>query len=340
MTADTDEAPALDSIPAERWLIDRLFAEGIIPAAARQEALRHILPPRRWGPWTARLLLAVGTALILAGLFCLVAFNWAALPIAIKLALPQVAIAGCFVAALWLGLRQLSGKLLLLSASVLAGAQLAVFGQVYQTGADAYGLFMAWALLILPWVVVAELAALWIVWLVVANVSVDLFWRQAVLPGPDMSALIYPGLMLFNGAFLAAREHLASRDVDWLRERWTRIVLVLPVLGLALVAAIRFIEAPQTATVSVRAGAAAAIVVHILLYAVYRHRLPDMWVLGATILSACIIVEWTVFKAVDAVFGDAEAITYFLMGCFTLAVFAATIVGLRSIAKEIGAEHA
>src|SRR5690606_37515403 len=154
---------------------------------------------------------------------------------------------------------------------------------------------------------------------------------------PDMSALIYPGLMLFNGAFLAAREHLASRDVDWLRERCTRIVLVLPVLGLALVAAIRFIEAPQTATLSVRAGDAAAILVHILLYAVYRHRLPDMWVLGATMLSACISVEWTVFKAVGGVFGVAGAITSSLMGGVTMAVFAATIVGLRSIAKELGA---
>ena len=67
-----------------------------------------------------------------------------------KLGSVQLAIFGCLGAAYFQNLQQLPGKVLLLGASVLIGVFLAVFGQVYQTGADAYNLFTMWALLILP----------------------------------------------------------------------------------------------------------------------------------------------------------------------------------------------
>ena len=47
----------------------------------------------------------------------------------------------------------------LIAASVLVGVLLAVIGQVYHTGADAYSLFAAWTLLILPWTLASRSAA-------------------------------------------------------------------------------------------------------------------------------------------------------------------------------------
>src|SRR5699024_11365250 len=46
---------------------------------------------------------------------------------------------------------QLIRQLLLLIASIITGSLLALFGQVYQTGADTWQLFFAWAILITPW---------------------------------------------------------------------------------------------------------------------------------------------------------------------------------------------
>ena len=47
-----------------------------------------------------------------------------------------------------------AGKAALLAASLFVGALLALIGQIYQTGADTFEMFAAWAALILPWVLV------------------------------------------------------------------------------------------------------------------------------------------------------------------------------------------
>ncbi|MBC8290414.1 MAG: DUF2157 domain-containing protein, partial [Planctomycetes bacterium] len=47
----------------------------------------------------------------------------------------------------------------------MGGVFLAVFGQVYQTGADEWLLFAGWAGLILPWTALSRFEALWILWL-------------------------------------------------------------------------------------------------------------------------------------------------------------------------------
>ena len=58
------------------------------------------------------------------------------------------------------GLDAVAGRISLFATAFLSGILLAVFGQVYQTGADPYGLFLAWALLILPWAVPNYVTAL------------------------------------------------------------------------------------------------------------------------------------------------------------------------------------
>ena len=67
-----------------------------------------------------------------------------------------------------------AGQALLIGASVLTGVLLAVIGQVFQTGADAFELFLVWTVLILPWTLASRSAAHWLVWLVVACTAVSL----------------------------------------------------------------------------------------------------------------------------------------------------------------------
>ena len=68
MNADViDPAAPPPPIRVDRRMIDRLSARGVISAAARDEALELIEPPRRWGLWAARLITVIGAALVLAG---------------------------------------------------------------------------------------------------------------------------------------------------------------------------------------------------------------------------------------------------------------------------------
>ena len=82
----------------------------------------------------------------------------------------------------WRGLDSGPGRIALLAAGFLVGVLLAVYGQVYQTGADPYGLFVTWGLLIVGWALIGRQAGLWMLTLVLANLSVILYWTQVLYP--------------------------------------------------------------------------------------------------------------------------------------------------------------
>jgi uncharacterized membrane protein len=110
---------------------------------------------------------------------------------------------------------------------VLTGVLLAVIGQVYQTGADVFELFVAWAALILPWTVISRHAAHWLLWLVVAEVALVLYGEQVLVPVEDMSSeLVWVAVGATVALALAAREWAVHRGMAWLSGHWTRLVLL------------------------------------------------------------------------------------------------------------------
>ena len=320
-------------------MIDELSSHGLITADARDYAMSLLYPSQNWGLWVSRLLLGLGVSLILSGIVYFFAFNWTKITPEMKLGSIQLAILGCLGASYYYGLARLFGKIMLLSASVLVGVFLAVFGQNYQTGADAYNLFMMWALFILPWVILSEFAALWLVWLVITNVFLVLYWDQAALPERESEMMIVSYLAIFNAAFLGLREFFVSQGTKWLQDQWTRVVLVVPILVYALIPTIALIVEPSRATHAIVLGAVLSAIIHGIFYIVYRHKIPDMWGLAATILSGCIILESAIFKALTEVFRHSGAIMYLLMGGITLGVFTLAIIKLRTIAKEMEAHN-
>lgn len=320
---------SLAAIPANRALVDSLYTHQQISTEARNYALDLLYPAKQWGLWTARLLTLVGTALVLSGILYFFAFNWAKITPAMKLGGIQLLILACLIGALYYGLARTAGKMLLLSASVLVGIFLAVFGQIYQTGADAYQLFMVWMLLILPWTCISNFAALWAVWLLVSNLALILYWDQAATPKADLKELIFSYLILFNGFFLALREYFAYKGVAWLQRQWTRIILVIPILIFALIPTIEFIM-DTTPSSAVTLGTVLAIVVHCVFYLHYRFRNPNIPALSLTILSAGLIAEVIVNKMIDKLFPRYDAGAFLLMALFTLGIFALIIIILRS----------
>ena len=148
----------LEAIPANRKLVEQLYAQAQISKAARDYALGYLYPSRLWGLWASRLLLALGVSLVLAGIIYFFAFNWARIDQLAKLMAIQAGIVGCLIGAYCYcySPSSLYGRTLLLSASVLIGVFLAVFGQIYQTGADSYKLFAAWSLLIFGWTLLSS----------------------------------------------------------------------------------------------------------------------------------------------------------------------------------------
>ncbi len=323
--------------PAERKTVIALRDAGLLSAAATDEALRSLRPPLAWWRWISRLLLLVGVALVLTGVAFFFAYNWARMATWTKFALIEGALAGCVLAAWLVGIERLAGKLLALAAAAFTGMLLAVYGQTYQTGADAYELFLGWALLILGWVVILRFGALWIMWLAILNTGVILYWTQVLLPNETASFASLCILLTFvNGAALALRELGAERGIDWIKHLWLRHVLLLAVLAYPTMSTVgTVVEANRRHF----AGALAVLVwlgVVGLAFWFYRCRARDLHALPSCALSTCIVVLSFLGKALFE--SSTEAPMLLLFGLLVLAVVGGAATWLQWTSRQMAKE--
>ena len=337
---DQNSAPTLDQIPADRRLVNELYSHGKISSAAKDYALDILYPADKWGLWISRLFLAVGTALVLSGVVYFFAFNWAKITPAVKLSSLQLGMLLCLGGACYYKLERASGQVLLLSASALTGVFMAVFGQIYQTGADAYQLFMMWSLLIFGWTAISKFAPQWVFWLAITNVALVLWWEQAALPDRDMSYLIFALVTVLNAAALVLREVYVKRTgAAWLDHRWLRVFLTVAVLIPATFPVVDWVIDPDVASSSTTVSSAVGLVALGSLYALYRFKIGDMLPLAAVALSVCIILEAGAVRVIAEAFDGAEIVMFFLMGLATLGIFTSAVIYLRKVVAIVEAEH-
>jgi uncharacterized membrane protein len=187
-----------------------------------------------WSRWALRALLALGAGHLLAGIIFFFAYNWNDLSSFVKFGILETGVLITAVLAVLVRLDRPAGQALLIGTSVLTGVLLAVTGQVYQTGADAYELFAVWALLVIPWVLASRSSAHWFVWLIVVNIAFATYGAQVLIPlgmvsGVELACLHAVGVI----TALAAIEGAIFAGARWLRAEWLRPLLV--VIGLAIV---------------------------------------------------------------------------------------------------------
>lgn len=147
------------------------------------------IPPARadaatdaWRPWLVLMFLALGATLTLAAILYFFASNWSWLRAATRFALVESGFAACVGGAMAMQTRSpRAADIALTAAGTLTGVFWAVFGQIYQTGADAWQLFALWALCVTPWLLLRPSAALWALWLTVGNVALGLWVGQTGL---------------------------------------------------------------------------------------------------------------------------------------------------------------
>jgi uncharacterized membrane protein len=211
-----------------------------------------------------------------------------------------------------------------------------VYGQVYQTGADAYENYVLWALLILPWVIIGRFGALWMLWLTVSNVALILLWTQVEVGDDFQFELgLFPLLATLNGLALAGREHGASRDWNWLRGRWLRQVIWFSILFyLTIPALVLIIDIDRDfgALVGTAGLAAALLGGHVY----FRRIAPDLLSLGFNALSFCVVLLTLIGKLLLE--ASEEAPAFLLFGLIVLGISSAAALYLRHLARTIGDE--
>ncbi len=165
-----------------RRTIEHLLKQGILPLTHANDAAIHlqVYPSKRsWLVFFDKAMLIIGAIALVLSLVFFIAYNWINMGKMVKFALVEGALVVTIALYVALSFRrrfQLIRQLLLLIASVITGSLLALFGQVYQTGADTWQLFFGWAVLIIPWVIIARFPALWLLWLGLVNAGLILYF--------------------------------------------------------------------------------------------------------------------------------------------------------------------
>nr|WP_276599968.1 DUF2157 domain-containing protein [Nannocystis sp. ILAH1] len=170
-----------------------LAAAGVLDPAALERSLELIVRKPTADAWYrfARFhLIILGTVLAVAGAIFFVAANWDVFTPHARIGLAAAAMAAATLAGGWIGLDKLSGRAAALAGGLLFGPLLALVGQVYQTGADAFELFLAWSAVLAGYALATRFVGAWITALLLAAVTNYLWIDQALGSHPFES----PGL--------------------------------------------------------------------------------------------------------------------------------------------------
>jgi uncharacterized membrane protein len=203
---------------AEEAALREWARQGVLDSAAIAAARRTLGPtpaPVLWRWYLDRLALWLGIVLCAAGAICFIAANWEHIGKFARLYGMQALVIATVAVAARLGLGRLGGQAALWLAMVLLGGLLALIGQTYQTGADTWELFSLWAALALPWAFAGRHAAIWLLWIAVANIALGL-WAESIAH-PWLSGDIHTlrPLGWFNAALFVVWTIAATRFAEF-----------------------------------------------------------------------------------------------------------------------------
>ena len=319
--------------PSPRDALVELIEQGALPAEQIPAAvqLTHLHPSLTdWRHFIDKLLLWLGSLAIAFALLFFIAYNWTDLGRFAKFALVQ-AFMVLGIAAYWRWHRDaLIGKAALLVTCIGLGVLLALYGQTYQTGADPWQLFFNWALLMLPWALIARFPAIWILWLALINLSGVLYYQTF---GGFWGFMLWSDIGLFwlllaiNIPALILWE-LLSKKLPWLNETWAvRLIAVgcgIPATWLALYDIFDNAETfwPMLAWLLFSTA----------LFFYYRKIKVDVFMLAGGCLSVIVVIVAFVANFLSS--GIDEAGIFLLLALLIIGLTSAAAMWLRSVQRE------
>lgn len=278
----------------------------------------------QWRTFLIPVLFSLGLLSLVTGALFFVAWNWADMPKITKFALTELLIVA-LAAVVWWRWYHRAARSALLAVGLSFGALFALYGQVYQTGADSWELFRAWLCVLLPLALIGRQNSLWFCSWLVANLGFQLYYTTLSLSFVDILSfdifVHLPTAVLCS--YLAAlalclifREVLALRAIkhhpeSWLASRWfSRLMAGFLLLLLTCIVAGNMSGWGRDTPLTLITGF--WLITLLAGYYLYRYRYPDlcMLTLGTASLTAtgCVLIMQLFDDSYDV--GD-----LFLIGC-------------------------
>jgi len=321
--------------------LKRLAQAGVLSSDELEQAFRivGIFPEGRgWSRFLSTLFLMLGSVFFAAGVVFFFAYNWASMHHLVKLGVVQAGLIIAVFTASYNGFERPAGKAFLLLSSILVGAVFALFGQIYQTGADAYELFLAWSAFIAGWVIIGSFPALWLLLLLLLETALYLYWAQVV----DTSWFIYRTPVLYeilfgmNAFALMLWEAGSAFGVSWLKGRWIpRVVESIGLFVIMIPLVILIVEHDPFYPGALHTGLLP------LLYAAcaggvlwfYQVKIADLYMIAALLFSAIILITVFFAKQIGSHYAG-----YLFLGLLIVGLSAGAAAWLRSLARKQAGE--
>ncbi|WP_261509904.1 DUF2157 domain-containing protein [Chryseobacterium paludis] len=276
-----------------------------------------------WQKFFRLFLITLGIGFTTAGIIFFFAYNWADLNKFVKLGLIEVLIVATTIMVLLPKIKSGTKNIILTGSSFLVGALFAVFGQIYQTGADAYDFFLAWTLFITLWVIVSNFAPLWLLYIVLINTTFFLYTEQVAKDLPEI--LVITSLFLFNTAILIASVLLDHYKKIENIPKWFTYILALGSVTFATMGIVFGIldDNPPLFPLLI-----SAVILVFALGIWHGIRSKNTFYLSIIPLSLIIIITTLLFKISD------EMIMFLIVGIFIIVSVTLVIMSLLKLQKK------
>lgn len=286
--------------------------------------------PEAWRTLAERISAYGGGLLLGAALIFFFAYNWADLHRFAKFGLAFGGLGSCLALACFCQPNGTLWRASLLAGNLCCGALLALIGQTYQTGADPWELFFAWALLGLPLTLLSRSTASGLLWLLVCNLALLLWQIQAFEFDLFSAESINRPLLSIAASNLVLLLLLEGLGRVWLyrpSRLLPRAAALLTLLPLVLGGCLAWWQAEA----SISAWAMLATCAVLLLY--YRYRRLDSPILA---LVASTLIAWTTSGLLVLLDDTPHFIALNLIGVYLIATSAGALVWLKRLPATQG----
>ena len=268
-----------------------------------------------WQQFLKLLFLSLGIGFTTAGVLFFFAYNWDSLHKFVKMGLIEGLIIIITLVIVFARINSTVKNILLTAVSVIVGVLMAVFGQVYQTGANAYDLFLSWTLSITLWVIISNFAPLWLVYITLISATLILYGQQVAQDWSDV--LLYTLQFLLNTCFLLLSLLLSKYKPALKAPSWFPIILTLAAVTVATMGMITGIfDQHQPAFIWL-------ILVTLIMYAagvVYGFQRKSPFYLSIIFFSLIVILSAWFIRLSDGGSGTLLFTSLFIIGSVTLLI--------------------
>jgi uncharacterized membrane protein len=343
----TPNAAAVVPLPADRASVDasvlRLLAQQSTLGTAAIDRARELIglvpSAADWQKALTRIGAIGAGACASAALVCFIAYNWDALGRWFRFALFEGALVIAVLVAVMFTHKPLIHKAASIFALFALGGLLAFTGQTYQTGADTYQLFVAWAALALPWMFAVRWWGYTLLWFLVVQLALTA-WANHVpwLRDTTQATLVFVSVIAANVFFAAL--FYGARRFDAFNHRWLWRAAILAALAWATFCSFTGSELLSLSRVDrafsfTRFDTIAAVVIAASFFACSRtgREAFDATILYAAWFCGLVVAMRWVLTAFDYVWRDAGGL-FFLSAALLAGGVTVGTVFIRNLSKQ------